>query len=246
MVSSRFLRRATKLATCLCTVLSVAACGGEEAGALRPKLADRAPEQETDHLHGVRATSEVGGLNEEAVEVTFKSSLGKLQRCLNEGSSRLEFLGGSVSFFLKIDASGRVEHTHLESSTLGDRTTERCMMTALRSLSWPKPVGGEVGLARKSFDFDPPNDVRPPTDWSEDDVEPAVRKLSGKLRSCKNGSRGAFQATAYVAADGSVLAASVTPPDEAGEDDVDCLVEVLGEATFPSPGSWPAKVSFTL
>ena len=30
----------------------------------------------------------------------------------------------------------------------------------------PKPVGGDVGLARKSFDFDPPNDVRPPADYS--------------------------------------------------------------------------------
>jgi hypothetical protein len=129
---------------------------------------------------------------------------------------------------------------------MGDRATERCMMTSLRSLSWTKPVGGEVGLARKSFDFDPPNDVRPPTDWAEEDVRPAVKKMNGKLRDCKSNGRSRFHATAYVAADGSVLAASVTPPDEAGEGDVDCLVDVIRETTFPSPGSWPAKVSFSL
>jgi hypothetical protein len=221
-------------------------CGGEESGALRPKVAERGPERERDHLHGVRTMSEIGGLNEEAVEGTFKRSLGALERCLGQGSSRVEFLGGSVSFFLKIGQSGEVEHAHLESSTLGDRETERCMLKALQKQEWPKPVGGNVGLARKSFDFDPPNDVRPPTDWSEEEVRPAVKKLHDQVSECKNGRRGHFQATAYVAADGSVLAASVTPPDEAGENDVDCLVDVVLQATFPSPGSWPAKVTFRL
>jgi hypothetical protein len=222
------------------------ACGGEESARRRPKLVEQEPVQETDHLHGVRTHSEIGGLNEDAVEATFKTSLEALQNCLNDGSSRVEFLGGSVAFFLKIGASGRVEHAHLESSTLGDRATERCMLKALRRKHWPKPVGGEVGLARKSFEFDPPSDVRPPTDWPEEEVRPTVEKMNGKLRSCKNGRRGQFRATAYVAADGSVLSASVTPPDEDGEQEVDCLVEVVEQTTFPSPGSWPAKVSFPL
>jgi hypothetical protein len=233
------------LATSL--LLTAFGCGGgEESGRLKPKLADRAPEQEQDHLHGVRTTSDVGGMNEDAVESTFKRSLGALQKCLTQGASRVEFLGGFVSFFLKIGSSGEVEHAHLESSTLGDRETERCMLTALRRQEWPKPVGGSVGLARKSFDFDPPSDVRPPTDWAEEEVRPVVHTLKSRVRECKSGRRGAFMATAYVAADGSVLAASATPPDEAGEDEVDCLVDVIRQATFPSPGSWPAKVTFRL
>jgi hypothetical protein len=231
-------------------LLSLAAlafgCGGDEGGARRPKVVEQAPRQEQDHLHGVRTTSEIGGLNEEAVEAAFKRSLAQLQSCLDEGSSRVEFLGGSVSFFLKINGKGRLEHAHLESSTLGDRTTERCMLSALRSKRWPKPVGGDLGLARKSFEFDPPNDVRPPTEWDADEIRPALKKMHRELRGCKNGSRGEFHATAYVAADGSVLTASVTPPDEDGESDVDCLVDVIKQTTFPSPGSWPAKVSFSL
>ena len=224
----------------------LSACGGEESGTLRPKVAEKPPEQEQDHLHGVRTMSEVGGMNEDAVESAFKRSLGSLQACLSEGSSRVEFLAGSVSFFLKIDSQGTVEHAHLETSTLGDRETERCMLKALRKQRWPKPVGGNVGLARKSFDFDAPNDVRPPTDWPEEEVRPALKKLHEQLSECKNGRRGHFQATAYVAADGSVLAAGVTPPDEDGEHEVDCLVDVIRQATFPSPGSWPAKVTFRL
>ena len=57
---------------------------------------------------------------------------------------------------------------------------------------------------------------------------------------------GNFEATMYVSTDGSVLAVGVTPPDEGGEDAVDCLVSTLKQATFPSPGSWPAKVTFAL
>jgi hypothetical protein len=43
-----------------------------------------------------------------------------------------------------------------------------------------------------------------------------------------------------------VLSASVTPPNEDGEDAVDCLVSTLKGASFPSPGSWPAKITFAL
>jgi hypothetical protein len=50
----------------------------------------------------------------------------------------------------------------------------------------------------------------------------------------------------YVDTSGKVLAVGVTPPDESGEESVDCLVGVLKDAKMPSPGSWPAKVSFQL
>jgi hypothetical protein len=50
----------------------------------------------------------------------------------------------------------------------------------------------------------------------------------------------------YVGTDGSVLSAGVTPPSEEGESSVDCLVSTLKEASFPSPGSWPAKITFSL
>ena len=110
---------------------------------------------------GQRAIS-VGGLNEEKVDKTFQSALSDFQRCIDDGAKRVEFLGGSVSFLVKIDTHGKVDHAHLEKSTIGDRDTEKCMLDSLRAKRWPKPVGGEHGLARKSFDFDPPNDVRAP------------------------------------------------------------------------------------
>jgi hypothetical protein len=217
------------------------ACGGEPP---RAKTADDTPQQEEERSSGVAVSSEIGGMNEDAVDDAFKASLGGLQRCLNAGAKRVEFLGGSVSFFLKINLEGKVDHAHLERSTLGDRVTEKCMLDALRKRSWPKPVGGEHGLARKSFEFDPPNDVRPPTEWSRHEAEKGLQKLGSKLQECSD--RKGFEATLYVGTDGGVLAAGVTPPDEDGEAAVDCIVETLKEANFPSPGSWPAKVTVSL
>lgn len=234
--------RVSKLAWLALSASLPLACGEATPA---PKTADDKPEVEEQRGSRLTMSSEIGGLNEEKVNSAFESSLSGLERCLQQGSSRVEFLGGSVSFFVKIDTAGKVDGAYLEKSTLGDRDTEKCMLDALRSRKWPKPVGGEHGLARKSFDFDPPNDVRAPASYDEDHLNKGLGKISSKLASCKNG-KGSYEATMYVATDGSVLSASVTPPDEEGENSIDCLVSTLKSASFPSPGSWPAKVTFTL
>jgi hypothetical protein len=232
----------SKLACLAFTTSLIVGCGDSAPPA---KTADDEPQTEKRHSGGPEVSSEIGGLDEEKVNAAFESTLSGLERCLQQGASRVEFLGGSVSFFVKIDLEGKVDGAYLEKSTLGDRDTEKCMLGALRSRHWPKPVGGEHGLARKSFDFDPPNDVRAPADYDQDHLGKGLDKISSKLSSCK-GAKGSYEATMYVATDGSVLSASVTPPSEDGEDSVDCLVSTLKGASFPSPGSWPAKVTFTL
>lgn len=227
------------------TILLGVACGGDPSSA--PKTQDDAEAvQEKRYAQGIQTSSEIGGLNEEQVDAAFKSALGSLEKCLAEGAERVEFLGGSVGFFLKIGADGQVSHAHVEKSTLGDRQTEKCMLSALRRCSWPKPVGGDYGLARKSFEFDAPNDVRPPTPWDSEQLDSGLSEIEEEVSSCKGSKGGTFEATIYVATDGSLLSASVTPPDEDGEEAVDCLVDALKAARFTSPGSWPAKATFSL
>jgi hypothetical protein len=224
--------------------LMLAACGGSEPAPKDASLHDAPPK--TDNGPGIVASAEIGGMNEEAVDAAFTSSVKGLQRCLDSGAKRIEFLGGSVSFFLKIDATGKVANAYLEHSTLGNRTTERCMLDSLTAKSWPKPVGGEHGLARKSFTFDPPNDVREPITWDDHDAAPGLKKIADDVGKCKQGHAGRFEATLYVDTTGKVLSAGATPPDQDGDAAVDCLVGVLESATFPSPGSWPAKVTLEL
>jgi len=221
------------------------ACGGTEPQARAPKAAPKTDDSR-DHS-GIEMSSEIGGLNEDAVEAAFSGSSNSLEHCFRKGVDRVEYLGGEASFVIKIDESGGIAAARLETSSLGDRATEKCMLKALRARAWPKPVGGRTGIARKSYSFDPASSGRPAAslrkDFATDVVEHA--QFQDKAQSCRGSSAGKFTATAYVDTDGKVLAASATAPDDAGEEAVDCLADALESAQFPSPGSWPGKVTFT-
>jgi hypothetical protein len=238
--------RSSKVASLYLIVTLAVACGG---GDPPPKTAHDASETEGARAgseSGMSTNAEIGALDEAAVDRTFGKSLNGLQRCLHAGARRVEFIGGGVSFYIEVDTTGALQEARLEDSSLGDRETESCMLNALRARTWPKPVGGDKGYARKSFDFDPPNDVRPPTVWDSQRVSETLDKLGPEIDDCKHGSRGRFKVTMYVATDGTPLSVGITPPDQAGEAALDCLAEKLKGASFPSPGSWPAKVSFQL
>jgi hypothetical protein len=232
--------RAHGLAVCL----SVAACGGSEAPP--PNTAEDAerPQDDSPRRGGLAASAEVGALDQDAVTRTFEKAMGDLQACLKKGARRVELLGGEIAFYVEVDTGGHARHVHAERSTLGDRETERCMLDVLRSQPWPQPQGGEKGLARNSFDFDMPNDVRPPVDWDGSQVSEAIDGVREKLVSC--GTARGLVATVYVDTEGRALAAGVSGEDPSAEATADCVSDVLREAKYPSPGSWPAKVTFSL
>lgn len=191
---------------------------------------------------GPEMMAEFGGLNEEKVARVFKNVQPALADCLMKGYDRVEFLGGEVRFLVNVNLSGRAESAFIESSNLGDYETERCMLRELSSQKWPKPVGGRIGPARNSIAFDPPSDVRAPVQWSSDDVRSALAQGSEQLRAC--GGHGPFVITAYVSTNGSVLSVGVAHADPHGEAAAECLLQAVRSLKFPSPGSWPAKVSF--
>src|SRR5262245_47642163 len=222
----------------------MAACGGGGGSeAPEPKTAADDDSHRAHHEGSkMAASAEIGALDEGKVTQTFQGAMDEMKRCLSAGASRNEFEGGDIAFFVKVDADGRVVHAHAERSTLGDRETEKCMLKALRRQSWPRPQGGDVGLARKSFGFDMPNDTRPPTDWDSSRVRETLAGIGGKLDKCKQGASGEFTATVYVDPDGKATSAGIASSDESGEDAADCLAGVLRDAKYPSPGSWSAKV----
>ena len=90
-------------------------------------------------------------------------------------------MGGAVTFFIAVNLDGTVKDAHLEQSTLGDRETEKCLIDVLRGQKWPRPIGGKVGEARNSMDLDPPDDVRPPIDWSPAEIEEGLKEVTEDL-----------------------------------------------------------------
>jgi hypothetical protein len=184
-------------------------------------------------------------LPEEDTVNAFRDSFPAIRDCFARGAERIEFLGGDIAFSVEVDSGGAAS-IFAKETTLGDRSTETCMIGALQKAPWPLPVGGKVGTAENGFGFEMTGDVRPPVPWDSGEVSDVLNENADALEQCKSGTRGSFTATVYVDRDGRAMSAGISPPDKDGERQVDCLIDVLVGATYPSPGSWPAKVTFSL
>jgi hypothetical protein len=205
-----------------------------------PVIHDAEPVPEKIDRGPTSMESEIGGLNEEAMDRAFASL--EVQRCLTEGSSRLSAIGGEFKLKLRINREGGARWAYVSESTLGDRATEKCLLDLVRGRSWPKPLGGE-GLAEKAFAIDAPT---APVLLEEKRMLPDVTRARAAASRCRHGVKGSFFATVHVRPDGRVSAAGVAPPSERGEDVADCVVDALLKLRFRSSAPRAAKVSFEI
>jgi hypothetical protein len=226
----------------LLAVLFSAACAQEKPAEAPTPTYQIDNSEDPTSSSGVGMMAEIGGLNEEKVSKTFKRLQPGFTGCLMAGLKRVEFLAGEVQFLVHVDLEGQVAESFIEHSSLGDVETEMCMLDCIKATKWPKPVGGRIGLARSGLAFETPPDARPPVLWTSDDVASTLRKNEPTLKSC--GGSGPFEITAYVAKDGRVMSAGIAHATTADDRAATCYLEQIKELKFPSPGSWPAKVTF--
>jgi hypothetical protein len=224
-------------------VIVIAGCGSSAPPPTKaaPK---EAPTATAEAAPTPAARSEIGGLNEEAVARAFERMNDDVQNCFAKGTTKVSALGGHVKMKLRIDPQGALRWAYMSESTLGDRDTEKCLLDAARAKSWPLPVGGD-GLAERDYDVDPPSPVK--------DLEPKkfkialalVQKETAKCR--KNGTWGkVFRTTAYLRYDGLPISVGIAPPNEKGEDTIDCMIKIIKKIKFGSIGRRMGKVSFDL
>lgn len=217
----------------------VAACSSEKPPETPASLgAAPAPK----HKSAMEMSGELGVLDIDKVDRVFGKLQNALSGCMDRGN---KFAGGTVVYAIRVDHSGHVKWAYLKDTTLGDRTAEKCMLDVLRAATWPIPEGGEDGTAQKPFEF-PDREERPAMEWTADHVLPSLKAARTKLDKCRAGNQAQFRATAIIEPSGAVAAVGVAPPDERSEETVDCLVEVVKRVKLPTPGSWPAKVSFDI
>jgi hypothetical protein len=224
--------------------LACGACGGEEPA---PRHAPAPLHAEPPRAVPVvaRATSELGSIDPAAVKRAFGALDDKFIDCQRRALDRVEVLAGSMKFFLRVGAAGTAKWVYLEESEVGDRETEKCLVDVVMGARWPKPDAGDAE-ARYSMEL-PLQARRPPNSWSPEKVAGALDKSGEIIGKCKSGASGSFHATMYVGTGGKVLAAGVAMSNKDGEDTADCLAKALVKMKgLPSPGSWPAKVSFGL
>jgi len=233
--------RSAALTVCLCVAV---ACGGQPPPKAPEATHADPPQREVKLV--LKTSSELGTVDPDAVKKAFTALDAAFMDCQKRALDRVEVLAGSVKFFLRIGADGGAKYSYVEDSELGDRDTEKCLQDVVTAARWPKPYGGGEAEARYGMEL-PLQATRPPSDWSPDKVANALGKRGGAIDQCKAGVTAKFRATMYVGPGGKVVAAGVAASSQEGSARVDCLADVLLKMKgLPSPGSWPAKVSFWL
>ena len=226
----------------LFAALIAGSCGGEPPVARAPQ-----PRREAHRREAIApsVTNELGAVDPTAVQRTFHLLGDRLVDCQSQGLARVEVLAGALKFSLRIGADGSAKWAYLEESDVGDRATEKCFLAVVMSARWPKPNGGDAE-ARYTMEL-PLQAAHPPSDWPADKVAAALGRHGNAIDECKAGAKASFRATMYVGPGGTVLAAGIATSNMDGESCCDCLAkELLQMEGLPSPGSWPAKVSFGL
>jgi hypothetical protein len=221
-------------------------CGGavntpSPAAAPAPK-AVAAPERRP----AATATAEIGGLDERAAEASFRASLDGLRECVQSGVERLAFMGGSIEFAVKVGADHQAASVWAPQSSLGERSTEKCMFDALRAVKWPAPQGGLFGIARNSFEFERPKGSPAPAVWDAGRVAGVVEHVHRSIAECGDGSLGSMLITLYIGEEGRALAGGAASDEPLVEALVDCVVDALRAAKYARPERAPAKVRFRL
>jgi hypothetical protein len=231
---------------CLCSLEVIAGCGGGSIAAPPAEAASAvAPRSAAPQRPSVAMEAEIGGLDEREAEESFRASLDGLQACVSHGVERLEFMGGSIEFAVKIDGNRQAASVWAAESSLGERSTEKCMFEALRAVSWPAPQGGSFGIARNSFEFEPRKGAPTPAVWDAGRVADVVDDAQGSIGEC-GGSLGPMLITLYIGEDGQALAGGAASEEPIEEAKVDCVVEALLAARYPKPERTPTKVRFRL
>jgi hypothetical protein len=234
---TRFLPAALLVSFCL------SACGGKQKESESAVNVEVDNEDEFDD--GMEMMQEFGGMNQEKVDKIFRRITPDLSACLTDVGRDQDFLFGDVAFLFKVNLQGVAEIAQVKSSNLGSFRAERCMLAVIKKTTWPKPVGGHIGLVNYGpMGYVAPDDIRPPVEWSSSDVEKTLTdsKNAEELYACGRG--GPYEVTAYIAPNGRVLSAGVAHTDDNGEETAACLAGAIEAMTFDSPGSWKAKVTF--
>jgi hypothetical protein len=186
--------------------------------------------------------AEVGALDEDKVNEAFQAARPAIDACFASANTGLRYqvVGGDVEVLVRVKNDGSIRWAYPRRSTLGHADTERCILSALEQQSWPRPEGGEEGIASTNYSIDPPG--RPAVDWSSDDLGDAGPALEDKLRGCLS-QGGSLTVTVYVDPDGQAFSAGAAIEDEAALDALDCAISAARDVSYPSPGSYPAKVT---
>ncbi len=226
----------------LALVLAIG-CGGDEeaetAATDEGTTGEEAPVAERDD--GVAIEGLMGTIDADEVRMTIEPKLGRFMRCFSTRYEDIEILGGHIHMSFRVDVEGNVLWVYPNESSIGDRETERCLLETAKAIRFPRPHGGEAEFGYP-LDLDPPEDVRPPVAWAESSIEDVLEANRESVAECGTG----FTVTVYVGPGGEVMAAGAAADELDQAENLDCVTDDVSQWEMPDPGSYPAKVSFSI
>lgn len=190
---------------------------------------------------GVQVEGLMGTMDADEVRMTIEPKLTRFMRCFSRRYDEIEILGGHIHMSFRVDVEGNVLWVYPNESTIGDRETERCLVETAAAIRFPRPRGGEAEFGYP-LDLDPPEDVRPPVAWGESSIADVLEANRASVASCGSG----YTVTMYVGPGGEVMAAGAAADELDDAANLDCVTDAVTEWEMPDPGSYPAKVSFSI
>lgn len=198
-------------------------------------------EQESDRgvsIQGIRGT-----LSQDEIQRALEPRMMKFSRCVEKRASTVEWVSGKLEFTFTVNVDGSVKTVFPSESTFGDRETERCMTEVAKGTRFPQPHGGEADF---SWSLEVPLDssIREPVAWTAENAGSVIQSSGpAALSSCEGG---AYAITAYVDENGKVVSAGAAAENETDAQKLDCVAQQIAGWSFPSPGSYAAKIGFDL
>ncbi len=229
--------------TALVGLSLLSACGGDAEVEIAETETSSSGAEETSARRddGVQIEGLMGSMDAEDVRYTMENKLGRFMRCFSRRYEDIEILGGHIHMGFRVDIEGNVLWVYPTESSIGDRETEKCLLETAAAIHFPRPRGGEAEFGYP-LHLDPPEDVRPPVQWEESAIASTVEANRRSLTSCGAG----YTVTVYVAPGGEVMAAGASTSEQTNADGLDCVTDAVSRWSMPDPGSYPAKVSFSL
>ncbi len=223
-------------------VVLASGCGGEPPVAKMAQV--EAPPPARPKAPAMQMTSELGFIDPAATKKAFRALDAEFDHCEEQAVRKLAVLSGELKFFVRVSAAGQAKYAYLIESTVGDRDVEECFVNVVERATFPKPQGGEAEVTyRTNLKASP---ARPATEWTADRVAHLVQRA----RNCKDGSSARYQVTMYVGPqggrNGKVLSVGVAASETDSDARVTCIMHAVRSGGVPTPGSWPAKVTFEL
>jgi hypothetical protein len=218
-------------------------CGSTPEAESEPAKPEASSGAELEPRSRMEATGIMGTIPERKILATLEPKLPSFQRCFERGAEKVEFISGRMEFYFRVGIDGRVEWVYPRASTVGHRDTERCLLEVAKAARFPEPKGGGAAELAWGFEIDALDSVRPPVAWDASRVGPVVGKGRAALAACD---ASGLVVTAYVAPGGQVLSAGGSAATRAGAEHIDCVLEAVAGWTLPDPGSYAAKVTFSI